>query len=158
MSLLYKAVRVGQYGRPFIMYKLKTMRDIPGPSSTSDDDPRITRIGKFFRKTKLDEVPQLINILRGEMTLIGWRPEVQQYLQTIPDEVLKTKPGIIGWATLSNLDEGSILKGHEDPELAYEQLILPEKRQRELYYARHRSFWFDIRILTQTLWQMIIRS
>src|SRR3990167_4546690 len=105
MSLFYRAKRIGKNGKIFELLKFRTMvlnADQVGGSSTSDDDPRITRIGKFLRKTKLDELPQLVNVLRGDMKIIGWRPESPEYLSTIPKEVLATKPGIIGWATLSD--------------------------------------------------------
>src|SRR3990167_6923438 len=99
-----------------------------GGSSTADDDPRITKIGRILRKTKLDELPQIWNWIKGDMNLIGWRPEVPEYLHTIPTEVLMTKPGIIGWATLSDMDEGFTLKGSLNPDKDYEDKILPKKR------------------------------
>src|SRR3990167_1061272 len=109
-KMLYKAQRIGKNGRIFTLYKLKTMKDGPGPSSSGEDDPRITRIGRFLRKTKLDEIPQIINILKGEMRIVGWRPEDPRYLDTIHPEVLATKPGLIGWATLEDMNEGELLK------------------------------------------------
>lgn len=154
MSLLYKAQRIGQHGKTFTLYKFRTMvknAHLLGGSSTSDDDPRITKIGKILRKTKLDELPQIINILNGSMSLIGWRPESPEYLHTIPDEVLATKPGIIGWATLHDIDEGAVLKGQADPDKYYEEVILPEKRKNELWYVRNKSLLLDIKIVLLTI-------
>jgi len=127
-----------------------------GSLSTAEDDSRITKIGRFLRKWRLDELPQIWNILRGDMTLIGWRPEVPQYLNTIPPEVLATKPGIIGLATLYDINEGERLRGQKDPDKYYEDYIMPEKRKLDLYYARNKSFWLDIKILWRTFVKLII--
>lgn len=154
MSILYRAVRVGQHGLPFTLYKFRTMvenADAIGGSSTADDDPRITCVGRILRKTKLDELPQLINVIKGDMALIGWRPESPEYLDTIPLEVLATKPGIIGWATLHDIDEGAALKGQADPDAYYVEHILPEKRKNELWYVQNKNLWLDIKIVWLTL-------
>jgi len=151
MKGIYGSRRVGKDGKIFTCYKFKTMKDESGPTSSADDDPRITKIGRILRKTKLDELPQIINILKGEMTLIGWRPEDPKYLNTIHPEVLATKPGIIGWATLSNMDEGGILKGSLDPDRDYEEKILPKKRELELWYVRNKSLKLDILIIIKTI-------
>lgn len=161
MSIFYKSQRIGKNGKLFTLYKFRTMvenADKIGPSSTSDDDQRITKIGKLLRKTKLDELPQLFNWLKGDMALIGWRPEVPKYLSTFPDEVLGTKPGIIGLATLWDIDEGSTLAGSTDPDRDYEERIMPKKRELELYYVRNRSFALDMKILTQTLWRILTKQ
>lgn len=154
MSIFYKAQRIGQYGTPFTMYKFRTMiqnADKLGGSSTSDDDPRITLIGKILRKTKLDELPQLINVIKGDMDIIGWRPEALEYLHTYNfTGILLTKPGIIGLATLWDSDEGALLAGSDDPDRDYLEKILPMKRKLEQYYVKHRSFLFDIKILLDT--------
>ena len=151
MSIIYKAQRIGKNGKVFTCYKFKTLREEPGPTSSGDDDSRITKIGRILRKTKLDELPQFFNILKGEMTLIGWRPEDPRYLNTIHPEVLATKPGIIGWATLSDMDEGGILKGSLDPDKDYEEKILPKKRELELWYVRNKSLKLDILIVIKTI-------
>ncbi len=161
MSLIYKSVRVGQFGKPFILFKFQTMCDGAewmGGSSTADDDPRITRIGRILRKTKLDELPQIYNWLKGDMALIGWRPEVPAYLHTIPTEVLMTKPGILGWATLFDIDEGATLKGSKDPDKDYEEKILPMKREQELYYVRNKNWRLDIFIVFATIKKILFRS
>ena len=151
MSIIYKAQRIGKNGKVFTCYKFKTLREEPGPSSSGDDDPRITKIGRILRKTKIDELPQIINIFKGEMTLIGWRPEDPKYLNTIHPEVLATKPGIIGWATLSDMDEGGILRGSLDPDKDYEEKILPKKRELEIWYVRNKSLKLDILIFVKTI-------
>ena len=132
--------------------------DTIGGSSTADDDPRITKIGKILRKTKLDELPQLWNWIKGDLSLIGWRPESPEYLHTIPQEVLNTKPGIFGLATLNNIDEGATLKGKEDPDKYYLENILPEKRRLELFYVRNKSLKLDAYILTKTLCRIFNRK
>lgn len=150
MSIFYKAQRLGQYGKPFTMYKFRTMvknADKIGGSSTSDDDPRITKIGRFLRKTKLDELPQLINLLKGDMKLIGWRPEALEYLNTFDPRILETKPGIIGLATLWDSDEGAMLAGSLNPDEEYVDKILPMKRSLELQYIQQKSIWLDLQII-----------
>ena len=161
VSIFYKSRRVGKDGKLFDLYKFRTMipnADQIGGSSTADDDPRITRIGRILRKTKLDELPQIWNWIKGDVALIGWRPEAQEYLSTIPPEVLATKCGIIGLATLGDFDEGATLKGKEDPDKYYAEVILPRKRELELFYAQNKSFKLDLEILTKTIWRIITRS
>lgn len=158
MSLLYKATRLGRHGDTFTMYKFRTMvknADKMGGSSTADDDPRITRAGRFLRKTKLDELPQLLNVLRGEMALVGWRPEAVEYRDTFPAEILATKPGIVGIAQLWDFDEGAMLAGKEDPDQFYRDHILPGKRSLELYYVNNQNIWLDSWILLQIIGKML---
>src|SRR4030042_4571958 len=106
MNRIFRQKRVGKNGKIFLLFKIRTMTTKKGSLSTAKDDPRITKIGRFLRKWRLDELPQIWNILKGDMVLIGWRPEVPEYLDTIPKEVLSTKPGIIGLATLYDINEG----------------------------------------------------
>ncbi|HQU32178.1 MAG TPA: sugar transferase [Candidatus Brocadia sapporoensis] len=145
--VFYRGVRVGRNGKLFRIYKFRTMvvnAEKIGGSSTADDDPRITRIGKFIRKHKLDELPQLINVLKGEMSFVGPRPEVQHYVNMYTAEekaMLSVKPGITDWASLWNSDEGAILAGSPDPEKTYMEEIRPEKIRLQLKYVKERSFW-----------------
>lgn len=155
--VFYRGMRVGRFGTPFAIFKFRTMvvnaERIGGPS-TADDDPRITRVGRRLRKYKLDELPQLLNILRGEMSVVGPRPEVPQYVALLTDEeraILSVRPGLTDWATLWNPDEGSILAGSEDPERVYLERIRPEKVRLQLAYVRQRSLWLDLVIVLQTL-------
>lgn len=163
-GVFYRAVRVGRFGKPFRIFKFRTMvvnaEKLGGPS-TPDDDPRITKVGRFIRKYKLDELPQLINVLKGEMSFVGPRPEVQMYVDLYSEEgkaILGARPGITDWASLWNSDEGAILAGSPDPEKAYLELIRPEKIRLQLEYVRKRTFWIDIGIIFQTVGAIIFRS
>lgn len=155
--IFYRGSRIGKNGQAFKIFKFRTMvvnaEQIGGPS-TSDDDPRITRIGKKLRKYKLDELPQLLNVLKGEMSFVGPRPEVKQYVDMYTEEekvILTVKPGITDWASLWNPDEGSILAGSPDPEKTYLEKIRPEKIRLQLKYVQERSFWSDIKIILLTI-------
>lgn len=161
--VFYRGVRVGRHGRLFRIFKFRTMvgdaEKLGGPS-TADDDPRISRAGKFLRRYKLDELPQLINVLKGEMSLVGPRPEVQMYVDMFTEEekaILSVRPGITDWASLWNSDEGAILAGSPDPEKAYLELIRPEKIRLQLEYVRKRSFWTDLTIIFQTMVAIVFR-
>jgi lipopolysaccharide/colanic/teichoic acid biosynthesis glycosyltransferase len=155
--VFYRGIRVGRYGRPFRIFKFRTMvvnAEALGGPSTSDDDPRITRVGKVLRKYKLDELPQLINVLKGEMSLVGPRPEVKYYTDQLTEEeraILSVRPGITDWASIWNADEGELLAGAEDPDKAYEELIRPTKLQLQLKYVREQSFWIDLKIVFLTI-------
>ena len=161
--VLYRGIRAGLHAKSFRIFKFRTMildADKIGGSSTADDDPRITRMGRFLRKYKLDELPQLINILRGEMSLVGPRPEVPHYVDMFTEEekaILSVRPGITDWASLWNSDEGAILAGAQDPEQAYLELIRPTKLRLQLKYVQERSFWVDLRILAKTLQAVVLR-
>lgn len=158
MDCIYAAKRVGQYGDIFTMYKFRTMvknADKKGGSSTSEDDPRITPVGHFLRKTKIDELPQLFNVFLGNMALIGWRPEAPEYRNTLPVEILWTKPGIVGIAQLWDFDEGAMLRGKEDPDQFYREHILPGKRSLELYYVNNQNIWLDTWILLQIIGRLL---
>lgn len=162
--VFYRGVRVGRYGKPFRIFKFRTMvvdAEKRGGASTADDDPRITRIGKFLRHYKLDELPQLINVIKGEMSIVGPRPEVPQYVKMFTGEekaILSVRPGITDWATLWNPDEGAVLAGSPDPERLYVEKIRPEKIRLQLEYVRRRSIWIDLTIILQTLAAITLRS
>jgi lipopolysaccharide/colanic/teichoic acid biosynthesis glycosyltransferase len=130
---------------------------IGGPS-TADDDPRITQVGRFLRKYKLDELPQFFNVLKGDMSFVGPRPEVPQYVEMFSEKeraILTVRPGITDWATLWNPDEGAALAGSPDPEKTYLQDIRPVKIRLQLEYIRKHSLWVDLSILFQTLLTML---
>jgi lipopolysaccharide/colanic/teichoic acid biosynthesis glycosyltransferase len=156
-SVFYRGHRVGRGGKPFKMYKFRTMvekADQIGGSSTPDDDPRITRVGKFLRKYKLDEVPQLINVVKGEMSLVGPRPQVQWAVDLYtPEErrVLSVPPGITDYASLHFPDEGKILEGSKDPDKDYMEKIHPEKMRLSLKYVEESSLWLDFKIIVKTI-------
>jgi lipopolysaccharide/colanic/teichoic acid biosynthesis glycosyltransferase len=161
--VFYRGLRIGLHGRPFRIFKFRTMlisAEKMGGPSTADDDLRITRIGKKLRKYKLDELPQLINVFTGDMSLVGPRPEVPHYVNMYTEEekaILKVRPGITDWASLWNPDEGAILAGSPDPEKTYIEKIRPEKIRLQLKYVRERSFWTDIKIIFLTLKTIIFK-
>lgn len=161
--IFYRGIRIGRYGKLFKIFKFRTMvvnaEKLGGPS-TADDDPRITKTGKFLRKYKLDELPQLMNVLKGEMSFVGPRPEVQHYVDMFTEEekaILNVRPGITDWASLWNPDEGAILKGSKDPEKAYMEKIRPEKLKLQLKYVREGSFRIDLKIILLTLKTIMIK-
>ncbi len=163
--VFYGGVRMGRYGKPFRIYKFRTMvvdaEKLGGPS-TADDDPRITRIGRVLRKYKLDELPQLINVLKGEMSLVGPRPEVKFYVDMLSEEekelILSVRPGITDWASLWNPDEGVVLAGSDDPEKTYMEKIRPKKIKLQLKYVKERSFWIDLKIIFLTILTVITKK
>jgi len=162
-QVFYLANRVGRDGRLFRMFKLRTMvvnADKIGGPSTSDDDSRITKVGKYIRKLKLDEIPQLINVFKGEMSFVGPRPEVPFYVNMFTEEekkILSVKPGITDWASLWNCDEGAILAGSLDPEKTYMEKIRPEKIRLQLKYVNEHSFFTDVWIVFLTILKIIKR-
>lgn len=149
--------RAGRHGRPFAIYKFRTMAVHPPAALqlTVGRDPRITRAGHFLRRYKLDELPQLINVFKGEMSLVGPRPEVPRYVDRYPEDVrrlvLSVAPGITDWASILYHDESAILGAAADPERAYLETILPVKLEYCVRYVRERSFWVDLKIIFRTL-------
>ncbi len=161
--IFYRGQRAGRNGESFRILKFRSMvtnAEQIGGSSTSDDDPRITSIGKLLRKCKLDELPQLFNVFRGEMSLVGPRPQVPDYVARYSAEerlVLQVRPGITDWASIWNSDEGAFLAGHADPDKAYDELIHPTKMKLQMLYAKHNNLWVDAKILAYTF-LVLIRS
>ncbi len=155
--VLYRGIRVGRYGNLFRIYKFRTMvnnAEELGGSSTADDDPRITKTGKFLRKYKLDELPQLINVLMGDMSFIGPRPQVPEDVSLYTQEekkILSVPPGMTDWASIKYHNEGEILRGSPNPDQAYIEKIRPGKIKLELEYVRNHSFWIDLKILLKTI-------
>lgn len=154
---LYKGLRIGFKGQPFMIYKFRTMvkdaEKLGGPS-TSDDDPRLTGVGRIIRNFKLDEIPQLFNVLKGEMSLVGPRPEVvsEVDLEDMDQKkILKVKPGITDLASLWDVNEGEVLKGAADPHETYKKYIRPTKRVLQLKYVEEMSLLLDFKIIIYTL-------
>ncbi len=158
--VLFKQTRVGRQLRPFKILKFRTMvEDAPslGPAITCGDDPRITGIGKLLRKTKLDELPQLFNILKGDMSLVGPRPEVPKYVAMFEDDfrqILTIRPGLTDLASIKYRDESTALAQAEEPELEYVSRILPDKIEMAKQYVRRSSFALDLRVILQTFLQL----
>lgn len=154
---LYRGLRAGRHGTPFHMLKFRTMVDLAeklGGVSTAADDPRITSLGRVLRRYKIDELPQFINVLTGEMSLVGPRPQVlEEVALYTPEEraLLSVRPGITDHASIRFRHEGEILKGHADPAAAYNTLIRSEKIRLGLAYVRESSFRVDMRILARTV-------
>jgi lipopolysaccharide/colanic/teichoic acid biosynthesis glycosyltransferase len=159
--ILFRQERIGKGFRPFLIYKFRTMvADAPerGALVTAGEDPRITRIGRFLRKTKIDELPQLLNVLKGEMTLVGPRPEVRKYVELFRadyEEILRVRPGITDWASLKYRDEAAILGNSDRPEQEYVRRVLPEKMELAKAYVRQASFFSDLELLFATLRRLI---
>lgn len=162
--VLYRGTRVGRNGKAFSMLKFRTMvtnADRIGGSSSGNNDPRITSIGRLLRQYKLDELPQIWNVLVGEMSLVGPRPQVQHDVEKYTVEertILSVRPGITDWASIWNSDEGAVLAGAADPDQAYIDWIRPTKLKLQLYYVQNRSDWSDLKILFHTLVRIVNKS
>lgn len=160
-NVLYRANRVGLSGVSFIMYKFRTMvvnAENIGPASTSTDDRRITKTGRFLRKFKIDEIPQLLNVLSGNMSIVGPRPEIKRFTDMFTEEekaILSVKPGITDWASIWNSNEGRILEGVEDTDSVYMELIRPEKIRLQLQYVKSHNFFIDLKIIFLTMQKII---
>jgi lipopolysaccharide/colanic/teichoic acid biosynthesis glycosyltransferase len=154
---LFQQERIGKGFRPFRIYKFRTMvHDTPhrGGPITFGADPRITRLGRVLRKTKLDEFPQLINVLRGEMSIVGPRPEVRPYVELFRkdyEEILQVMPGITDLASVRYRDEAEVLGRAENPEEVYVGHVLPEKIKLSKEYIRRSSLFFDVTLILKTL-------
>lgn len=161
--VFYRGVRVGLHGKPFRIFKFRTMvvnAEKSGAASTPDDDPRITKTGTVLRRYKIDELPQLINVLVGDMSIVGPRPEVKKFTDLYTEEekvILTVRPGITDWASIRNADEGALLRGSDDPDKDYMEKIRPEKLRLQLKYVRERSFLTDINIFFLTIKTIITK-
>jgi lipopolysaccharide/colanic/teichoic acid biosynthesis glycosyltransferase len=158
---LFRQERVGRHGRPFRIHKLRTMvHDSAGLPLTVGEDARITRAGRFLRRTRLDELPQLVDVLRGDMSLVGPRPELPRYVALYPpalrERALAVRPGLTDPASLAFIDESARLARAADPEREYVEVILPLKLQAAADYAERATLWTDLRVLARTaraLWR-----
>ncbi|PHO12984.1 sugar transferase [Malaciobacter marinus] len=155
--LFYIQKRVGKDFNEFNLYKFRSMiidAEKKGPSVTSGDDPRITKVGKFIRNTKIDELPQLINVLKGDMSLVGPRPEVMKFVKEKKEEykkVLSVRPGITDNAAIEYRDEETIMKQYENKEKAYLEIVLPQKIKLYYFYIDNISFVNDVKLILKTL-------
>ncbi|MCW5800454.1 MAG: sugar transferase [Nitrospira sp.] len=154
--VLYTQERIGKRFHPFWIYKFRTMAPKAelGGSLTVGNDARITGIGRFLRQAKIDELPQLFNVIRGEMSLVGPRPEIRRYVEMFRDdyaEILSVRPGITDLASIKYRNEAAMLGQVNDPELLYVTGILPDKIRLAKAYLRHASFFADLSILMKTL-------
>ena len=161
--VFFRQQRVGRRGVPFMIHKFRTMRaGAEGLPLTVGDDPRITRAGRFLRRTRLDELPQFIDVLQGAMSLVGPRPEVPRYVALYPpalrERALAVRPGLTDPASLHFIDEAALLAAAADPEREYVERILPAKLQRAAEYAENASLATDVVVLARTaraLWRRL---
>ncbi len=156
--VLFRQERIGRDGVPFHIFKFRTMYHggAGGGLVTAAGDERITRVGHWLRRLKIDELPQLINVLRGEMSLVGPRPEVGLYVELWPADarhvILSVRPGITDPASIKFRREGDILAQYQDPESAYRTVVMPEKVALYVAYVRTAGFWSDLKIIIKTLY------
>jgi len=162
--VLFMQERVGRHGAPFRIMKFRTMRPdaerLGGPLTVAGDT-RITRVGAFLRATKLDELPQLLNVLRGDMAIVGPRPEVPRYVAMYDREqrrVLEVRPGITDPASIHYRDESTLLAAAEDPEATYVREVMPHKLALNLAYMERRTLWSDVGVIFATLVRLFRRS
>ena len=161
--VFYRQVRVGRYNRNFRLFKFRSMRvgsDKKGLITVGGRDPRVTRSGYFIRKYKLDELPQLINVLLGDMSLVGPRPEVRKYVEMYTSEqlhVLDVRPGITDMASIRYRNENELLAEAEDPEAYYIREIMPDKLKINLEYVAKHSFWLDMKLIFKTITEVVTK-
>ena len=159
--IFFRQERMGQGFRPFLIYKLRTMiqnAHTQGPLVTAGRDSRVTRVGGVLRRTKIDELPQLLNVLKGEMSFVGPRPEVRKYAEMFRqdyEEILRIKPGITDLASLKYRHETEVLGRSSNPEEQYVTEILPDKIKLAKEYLMMSSFWVDMRVITKTIFKMV---
>ncbi len=155
--IMFRQKRIGKGFRPFLIYKFRTM--VQGASDrrrsfTVGDDPRIISSGRFLRRTKIDEIPQLINVLKGDMSFVGPRPEVPEVVELFRseyEEILKVRPGITDLASLKYRDEAAVLEQSENPEEEYLRRVLPDKINLSKEYIRRSSFFLDLTLILKTV-------
>jgi lipopolysaccharide/colanic/teichoic acid biosynthesis glycosyltransferase len=162
-GIFYRQQRIGLYGNPFYILKFRTMRkdsDQFGKLTVGMRDPRITNAGFFLRKFKLDEFPQFINVLKGEMSIVGPRPEVQEYVNLYTADqrkILNVKPGITDYASIEFFNENELLGNSEDPDKTYIEIIMPTKLEMNKKYLDNPSVQQDVKIMWQTFLKIINR-
>ena len=161
--IMYRGVRTGLNGKPFRIFKFRTMipnAEYVGGTTTGKDDVRLTPIGKVLRKYKLDELPQLFNVILGNMSLVGPRPEVEEYTKLFDENerrILSVRPGITDLSSIRFHDLQSCV-GTDDPDRVFRETILPQKNALRLQYVEQQSLWMDINILFQTLYVILTKS
>lgn len=154
----FKQKRVGRYNRDFVLYKFRSMRSQAWAKgqliTVGEEDPRITRIGRFIRRYKIDELPQLYNVLRGDMSIVGPRPLVRQQVELYPEDympILSVRPGITSNASIYFRNESKILGMVDHPERYFKEVIMPQKIKLNKEYVANQSFWNDMRLIGHTL-------
>jgi lipopolysaccharide/colanic/teichoic acid biosynthesis glycosyltransferase len=162
-GVFYKQMRVGKCNKDFCLYKFRTMRTFSDRQSlltVGDRDERITKVGYFLRKMKLDELPQLVNILKGDMSIVGPRPEVRKYVDLYTEEqkrVLAVLPGLTDYASIVYINENALLERSDNPEQTYINEIMPAKLQLNFKYIENQSFFVDLKIILKTIGKIFFR-
>jgi len=156
---LFTQTRVGLHGRPFAIYKLRSMRPGSGPDVTVGDDQRITPVGRVIRQTKIDELPQLVNVVRRDMNLVGPRPEMPDYVDLWPEEtreaVLSVRPGITSLASVKFINESTMLAAQDDPTRYYTEVLAPMKLAIETEYVQRRNLALDGHVIAKTFLALV---
>lgn len=163
-GVFFRGERVGQHNKSFRIFKFRSM--VPdcegkGKWNVGDRDDRITRVGHFLRKSKLDELPQLINVLKGEMSFVGYRPELRYYIDMYTEKempILDLKPGITDWASMANFEQFKGFTESEDPDVFYLEQVRPLKLRLQLYYRYHHGFWSDLGCIFWTIFKVLTHS
>ena len=163
-GVFFRGVRVGQYGKDFKIFKFRSMKpdcEGKGKWNVGDNDDRITKMGHFLRKSKVDELPQLINVLIGDMSFVGPRPELRYYINMYTDReipILDQKPGITDWASMVNIAQFKGFTEAADSDEYYLKVVRPLKLELQLYYRYHNSFWGDIKCILWTVYKVVTKS
>ncbi|TBN06546.1 sugar transferase [Hyunsoonleella flava] len=161
--ILFIQERVGQYNKEFNIYKFRTMyvkSQKKGLLTIGDNDSRVTKIGYFLRKYKIDEFPQLFNIIKGDMSFVGPRPELRYYVNFYGQDdmvIFKLKPGITGLASLEYRNEVELLKKAKDPEKYFIETIIPDKLRYNKLYLKKQSFMFDLKLIFKTVYRVVAK-
>ena len=163
-GVFFRGVRVGQYGKDFRIFKFRSMKpdcEGKGKWNVGDDDDRITKVGHFLRKSKLDELPQLINVLIGDMSFVGPRPELRYYIDMYTERempILDQKPGITDWASMANIAQFKGFTEAADSDEYYLNVVRPLKLELQLYYRYHHSFIGDMKCILWTVYKVLTKS
>lgn len=163
-GVFFRGVRVGQHGKDFRIFKFRSMKpdcEGKGKWNVGDDDDRITKVGHFLRKSKVDELPQLINVLIGDMSFVGPRPELRYYVDMYTERempILDQKPGITDWASMANIAQFKGFTDAADSDEYYLKVVRPLKLELQLYYRYHHSFFGDIKCILWTVYKVLTKS
>ena len=163
-GVFFRGTRVGQHGKDFKIFKFRSMKpdcEGKGKWNVGDKDDRITRVGHFLRKSKLDELPQLLNVIKGDMSLVGPRPELRYYVNMYTEKekpILDLKPGITDWASMTNFEQFKGFTEATDPDQYYLETVRPLKLKLQLYYRYHHSFIEDIKCIIWTVYKVVTHS
>lgn len=163
-GVFFRGPRVGKGGKIFYIYKFRSMiKDAEGHGkwNVGENDTRITKMGHFLRKSKLDEIPQLINVFKGDMSLVGYRPELKYYVDMYTEKempILDLKPGITDWASITNFDQFVGFTKANDPDEYYLEVVRPLKLELQLYYRYHHNLYDDFRCIIWTVYKVLTRS